>query len=72
MHTDYMYTMKCSRGESFCEGELVPFGNIEISPSAGVLNYGQVSFLGYESDLLYLLETIIIYIKTPKFPSGVI
>ncbi|CAH1439808.1 unnamed protein product [Lactuca virosa] len=49
VHTDYMYTMKCSRSESFCEGELVPFGNIEISPSAGVLNYGQGLFEGLKA-----------------------
>lgn len=49
VHTDYMYTMKCSRGESFSEGELVPFGNIEISPSAGVLNYGQGLFEGLKA-----------------------
>lgn len=40
--TDYMYSMKCTRGGSFENGELQRFGNIELSPSAGVLNYGQV------------------------------
>lgn len=40
--TDYMYIMKCARGGSFSKGELQRFGNIELSPSAGVLNYGQV------------------------------
>lgn len=49
VHTDYMYTSKCARGESFTEGELVPFGNIEISPSAGVLNYGQGLFEGLKA-----------------------
>lgn len=43
--TDYMYSMKCSQGESFSKGELQRFGNIELSPSAGILNYGQVSSL---------------------------
>lgn len=41
--TDYMYIMKCSKGESFEHGQLCHFGNIELSPAAGVLNYGQVS-----------------------------
>lgn len=40
--TDYMYAMKCSRGEEFTRGELNRYGNIELSPSAGILNYGQV------------------------------
>lgn len=41
--TDYMYVMKCGQGENFSKGELKRFGNIELSPCAGVLNYGQVS-----------------------------
>lgn len=44
MPTDYMYTMKCSQEEAFSKGELQRFGNIELSPSSGILNYGQVSF----------------------------
>lgn len=40
--TDYMYVMKCSRDEEFTEGQLIPYGNIELSPAACVLNYGQV------------------------------
>ncbi|XP_017216063.1 branched-chain amino acid aminotransferase 2, chloroplastic [Daucus carota subsp. sativus] len=39
--TDYMYVMKCDDGENFTNGELQRFGNIELSPCAGVLNYGQ-------------------------------
>ncbi|KAF5739827.1 branched-chain-amino-acid aminotransferase 3 chloroplastic-like [Tripterygium wilfordii] len=39
--TDYMYIMKCSGGENFSDGELQHFGNIELNPSACVLNYGQ-------------------------------
>lgn len=44
--TDYMYMMKCSQGEAFSKGELLRFGNFELSPSAGVLNYGQGLFEG--------------------------
>ena len=40
--TDYMYVMKCSKGENFSQGKLIPYGNLELSPSSGVLNYGQV------------------------------
>lgn len=40
--TDYMYAMKCSRDGDFSKGELQRFGNIQVNPSAAVLNYGQV------------------------------
>jgi hypothetical protein len=42
--TDYMYVMRCSTEEdaAFSRGELSRYGNIELSPSSGVLNYGQV------------------------------
>ena len=43
--TDYMYITKCSRVGSFEEGHLSRYGNIELSPSSGVLNYGQVTRL---------------------------
>ncbi len=41
-----MYMAKCERGGEWEEGNLVPFGNIELSPAAGVLNYGQGIFEG--------------------------
>ncbi|XP_057528540.1 branched-chain amino acid aminotransferase 2, chloroplastic-like [Amaranthus tricolor] len=47
--TDYMYVMKCARGESFSKGELRRFGNIEMSPAAGILNYGQGLFEGLKA-----------------------
>ena len=39
---DYMYVMRCSKDENF-KGGISRYGNIELSPSAGVLNYGQAS-----------------------------
>ncbi|XP_028797661.1 branched-chain-amino-acid aminotransferase 2, chloroplastic-like isoform X1 [Neltuma alba] len=37
-----MYMMKCSTEEdTFSEGTLVPYGNLHLTPSAGILNYGQ-------------------------------
>ncbi|XP_021687282.2 branched-chain amino acid aminotransferase 2, chloroplastic isoform X1 [Hevea brasiliensis] len=39
--TDYMYVMKCSGTDKFSDGELQPFGNIELNPFSSVLNYGQ-------------------------------
>ncbi|EXC04272.1 Putative branched-chain-amino-acid aminotransferase 7 [Morus notabilis] len=48
--TDYMYVMKCSIEEGdFSHGKLIPYGNIELSPSAGVLNYGQGLFEGLKA-----------------------
>ncbi len=43
VQTDFMYIAKCGPDGNFSKGEMVPFGPIELSPSAGVLNYGQVS-----------------------------
>lgn len=51
-----MYMMKCAQGEKFCDGELQRFGNIELSPSAGILNYGQVS-----SSTLVMLDMLLNY-----------
>ncbi|CAJ1929166.1 unnamed protein product [Sphenostylis stenocarpa] len=47
--TDYMYIMKCARGGTFSKGELQRFGNIELNPSAGILNYGQGLFEGLKA-----------------------
>lgn len=47
MPTDYMYIMKCTQDKTFTKGELQRFGNIELSPSAGILNYGQVNYLTF-------------------------
>ncbi|KAF5189194.1 Branched-chain-amino-acid aminotransferase [Thalictrum thalictroides] len=49
VETDYMYVMKCSNDGNFSKGELVRFGNIELSPSSGVLNYGQGLFEGLKA-----------------------
>lgn len=47
--TDYMHIMKCRKDGEFYEGELQPFGTVELSPSAGVLNYGQGLFEGLKA-----------------------
>ncbi|XP_039069887.1 branched-chain-amino-acid aminotransferase 2, chloroplastic-like [Hibiscus syriacus] len=44
--TEYMYVMKCSKDENFKEGRLNRYANLEISPSSGVLNYGQGIYEG--------------------------
>ncbi|PWA41165.1 Aminotransferase, class IV [Artemisia annua] len=49
--TDYMYTGKCIHNESFQHRRLRDCGNVELSPAAGVLNYGQLIF---SSHLAYL------------------
>ncbi|KAJ4956411.1 hypothetical protein NE237_013194 [Protea cynaroides] len=47
--TDYMYVSKCLKGDNFSSGELLRFGNIELSPSSGILNYGQGLFEGLKA-----------------------
>ncbi|KAJ3674061.1 hypothetical protein LUZ60_006053 [Juncus effusus] len=47
--TDYMYVMKCLKDGTFSPGELSRYGNIELSPSAGVLNYGQGVYEGLKA-----------------------
>ncbi|XP_015576601.2 branched-chain amino acid aminotransferase 2, chloroplastic [Ricinus communis] len=49
--TDYMYIMSCSDDEKFAfgQGNLTPYGNIELSPSSGILNYGQGLFEGLKA-----------------------
>jgi branched-chain amino acid aminotransferase len=47
--TDFMYVMKCGLDGEWRQGELQQFGNLEVSPSAGVLNYGQGLFEGMKA-----------------------
>eukprot|EP00850_Spirogloea_muscicola_P004266 SM000018S03631 [mRNA] locus=s18:456370:463152:+ [translate_table: standard] len=47
--TDAMFSMTCERGGEWQPGRLLPFGNLELSPSAGVLNYGQGVFEGLKA-----------------------
>ncbi|CAN4092232.1 unnamed protein product [Withania somnifera] len=46
MQTDYMYVTKSCDDGIFTQGQLNRYGNIQLSPSAGVLNYGQGLFEG--------------------------
>ncbi|KAB2636106.1 branched-chain-amino-acid aminotransferase 7 [Pyrus ussuriensis x Pyrus communis] len=47
--TDYIYIMKISGKDNFSEGSLSRYGNIEISPSAAIFNYGQGLFEGLKA-----------------------
>ncbi|OMO92149.1 Aminotransferase, class IV [Corchorus olitorius] len=48
--TDCMFVMNwCKDGENFSEGVLTRFGNIELCPSSGILNYGQGLFEGLKA-----------------------
>ncbi|KAG6543676.1 hypothetical protein Mapa_014860 [Marchantia paleacea] len=47
--TDAMFVMKCEHDGQWGKGELKPFGNLELSPSAAVLNYGQGLFEGMKA-----------------------
>ena len=46
IETKSMFKATCKRGEAWRGGGLVPYGKIELSPAAGVLNYGQGCFEG--------------------------
>ena len=46
VETRSMFKAKCRIGEEWKLGGLIPYGTIELSPAAGVLNYGQGCFEG--------------------------
>ena len=46
LETRSMYKANCRIGEEWKLGGLIPYGTIELSPAAGVLNYGQGCFEG--------------------------
>ena len=47
--TRSMYEAHCDLGGEWEEGKLIPYGNISLSPAAGVLNYGQGIFEGMKA-----------------------
>lgn len=47
--TAFMYVSTCQENSPWKPGKLEPFGNISISPAAGVLNYGQGIFEGLKA-----------------------
>lgn len=47
--TDFMYMNTCEAEGVWGEGEILPFGNVSMSPAAGVLNYGQGLFEGLKA-----------------------
>eukprot|EP00218_Dolichomastix_sp_CCMP3274_P013772 CAMPEP_0170143452 /NCGR_PEP_ID=MMETSP0033_2-20121228/11000_1 /TAXON_ID=195969 /ORGANISM="Dolichomastix tenuilepis, Strain CCMP3274" /LENGTH=380 /DNA_ID=CAMNT_0010379899 /DNA_START=96 /DNA_END=1238 /DNA_ORIENTATION=+ len=47
--TNSMWVSKCGSGEEWGTGGLEPFGDITMSPSAAVLNYGQGIFEGMKA-----------------------
>ncbi|GMI70592.1 branched-chain aminotransferase 6 [Hibiscus trionum] len=48
--TDYMYVMTFNQDEGkFSQGTITRFGNIELCPSSGILNYGQGLFEGLKA-----------------------
>jgi len=44
-----MYEAHCDLGGKWDEGKLIPYGNVSLSPAAGVLNYGQGIFEGMKA-----------------------
>ncbi len=47
--TDTMYITETSINEPWKPGDLMPYGDMKISPAAGVLNYGQGLFEGMKA-----------------------
>ena len=47
--TDTMYLTETKQDEAWMPGDLHPYGNMSISPAAGVLNYGQGLFEGMKA-----------------------
>ena len=47
--TRSMWKSTCPIDGDWTSGGLIPYGNIEISPAAGVLNYGQGVFEGMKA-----------------------
>lgn len=47
--TDVMYIAECKEGQEWAPGKTRPYGNISMSPAAGVLNYGQGVFEGMKA-----------------------
>ncbi|KAH7293227.1 hypothetical protein KP509_28G016600 [Ceratopteris richardii] len=47
--TDQMFVMKCNANGEWHRGQLEPYGVLKLSPSAGVLNYGQGLFEGLKT-----------------------
>jgi branched-chain amino acid aminotransferase len=50
--TDVMFEAHCDYAAEWQSGQLLPYGNISISPAAGVLNYGQGIFEGMKAQYL--------------------
>ncbi|MCE3215870.1 Branched-chain-amino-acid aminotransferase, mitochondrial, partial [Datura stramonium] len=58
-----MFIAKSSLDGKFEQGQLNPFGNIQLSPFAGILNYGQGLFEGTKA---YRIEDGRIFLFRPK------
>ncbi|XP_016494470.2 branched-chain-amino-acid aminotransferase 2, chloroplastic [Nicotiana tabacum] len=61
--TDYMFIAKSCLDGIFEPGQLNPFGNIQLSPAAGILNYGQGLIEGTKA---YRREDGRIYLFRPQ------
>jgi len=70
--TDSMYAAKCRLGDTWQPGQLEPYGDITISPAAGVLNYGQGIFEGMKAQRAVNGEVVIFRPKrnAQRFQSG--
>jgi hypothetical protein len=49
IETDFMFVAKCNAGGEWDKGEILPYGDLKVSPRAGVINYGQGIFEGMKA-----------------------
>jgi hypothetical protein len=49
IETDFMFVAKCDAGGEWDKGEILPYGDLKMSPRAGVINYGQGIFEGMKA-----------------------
>ena len=49
IETDFMYVSVCDADKPWTFGEVKPYGDLHISPRAGVINYGQGNFEGMKA-----------------------
>lgn len=47
--TEHMVTLRHDENEGWHDGQLVPYGKIELDPAASVLHYGQAIFEGFKA-----------------------
>ena len=42
-----MYIAKCKKEGEWQKGEVLPYGDLQLSPASGILNYAQMRRMGH-------------------------